>query len=130
MSFENIIGNEKNKEFLNKIIDSTSTVHSYMFEGIEGIGKSIFAKEFAKMLLCLDDNKYCDKCKSCIEFNSENNPDFNIIEPEGNSIKIEQIRELQRKVTEKPIIADKTIDNIILSRVLQIVRSTDQFPSN
>ena len=51
----------------------------------------MIAKEFAKMILCTDENKYCGKCKSCIEFESSNNPDFKIIEPDGNSLKIEQI---------------------------------------
>ena len=56
-----------NKVFLNKIVNSNNTVHSYMFEGIEGIGKSVFAKEFAKMLLCTGENKTnCNgTCESC-----------------------------------------------------------------
>ena len=32
-----------------------------------------------------------DKCKSCVEFDSGNNPDFKMIEPDGKTIKIEQI---------------------------------------
>ena len=79
-----------------------------MFVGQEGIGKNLFAKEFAKMILCLDkNNKYCNNCKSCIEFDTNNNPDFKIIKPDGNSIKIEQIREIQDKIAEKPIISNK-----------------------
>ena len=34
---------------------------------------------------------------------------FFCIEPEGNSIKIEQIRELQKKIQEKPIISEKKV---------------------
>ena len=54
-----------------------------------------------KALLCLEENKYCGKCKSCIEFDDNNNPDFILIEPEENSIKIDQIREIQRKSSRK-----------------------------
>ena len=61
------------------------------------------------MILCTDENKYCDRCKSCIEFDSNNNPDFRIIEPDGNSLKIEQIREFQNKVAEKPIISNRKV---------------------
>ena len=61
------------------------------------------------MILCIDENKYCGSCKSCIEFDTDNNPDFKIIEPDGNSLKIEQIREFQSKVTEKPIISNKKV---------------------
>lgn len=110
LSFNNIIGNDKNKVFLNKIASSNNTVHSYMFEGIEGIGKSIFAKEFAKMLLCIGKSKTdCDGCKSCIEFNNDNNPDFMQIKPDGKTIKIEQIRQMQEKILEKPIVSDKKV---------------------
>lgn len=107
--FEQIIGNEKIQELLKNAIKNNKASHSYLFIGTEGIGKKLIAQEFSKALLCLGESKYCDKCKSCIEFNSQNNPDFNIIEPDGNSIKIEQIREIQRKVAEKPIISSKKI---------------------
>ena len=105
--FETILENEKNKQILQKSIQSNTISHSYMFVGIQGIGKKIIAKEFAKNILCLnqDNSKNCT-CKSCIEFETNNNPDFSIIEPDGNSIKIEQIRELQKKIQEKPIISN------------------------
>ena len=107
--FEQIIGNEKIQELLKNAIKNNKASHSYLFIGTEGIGKKLIAQEFSKALLCLGENKYCNTCKSCIEFDSQNNPDFNIIEPDGNSIKIEQIREIQRKVAEKPIISSKKI---------------------
>lgn len=109
MIFENIIGNEKNKELLNQIIRTNNIAHSYMFIGKESIGKMLFAKEFAKAILCINDSKPCGECKSCIEFESSNNPDFEIIEPDGNNIKIEQIRELIKKVYEKPIVSNKKV---------------------
>lgn len=106
--FENILGNKKNKEVLEKAIYLNKFSHSYIFWGIEGIGKKLIAKEFAKKILCLEKNDNC-KCKSCIEFESSNNPDFNIIEAIDGKIKIEQIREMQKKVSEKPIISNKKI---------------------
>jgi len=85
-------------------------VHSYLFSGKSGIGKKIFAEEFAKMILCQAQHKKpCNVCKSCIELDGDNNPDFNIIYPDGNSIKIEQIRLLQSKAYEKPIISNKKV---------------------
>ena len=51
----------------------------------------------------------CNKCKSCIEFDSDNNPDFFLIEPDGNSIKIDQIRQMQKSVLEKPIESSKKV---------------------
>lgn len=107
--FENIIGNNLIKDMLVKSVKQNTTSHSYLFVGIQGIGKKLIAYEFAKMLLCMSKEKYCNNCKSCVEFNTNNNPDFLCIEPDGNSIKIEQIRYLQKKIQEKPIISDKKV---------------------
>ena len=107
--FENIVGNNNIKQMLQKTVELQNVSHSYLFVGIDGIGKKLIAKEFAKMIMCLEENKYCNKCKSCIEFDSNNNPDFIYIEPDGNNIKIEQIRQMQSKVIEKPIISNKKV---------------------
>lgn len=107
--FENILGNEKIKTELINSVKQNHVAHSYLFLGTSGIGKQMIAKEFAKMILCLDENKYCNKCKSCIEFDGNNNPDFEIINPDGNSLKIEQIRDMQSRVQEKPIVSNKKV---------------------
>ena len=109
MIFKDIIGNEQNKEILNQIIRNNNISHSYMFIGKDSIGKMLFAKEFAKAILCIDNTKPCDKCKACIEFNTHNNPDFTVIEADGNTIKTDQIRELVKKVYEKPIVSNKKV---------------------
>jgi len=109
MIFNNIIGNEKNKELLKNIIDTNNIAHSYMFVGKESIGKFLFAKEFAKAILCTSEEKGCNKCKSCIEFATNNNPDFSILQAEANSIKIDQIRELTKKVYEKPVVSNRKV---------------------
>ena len=107
--FDNIVGNDEKKTILKKAVEINKTSHSYMFVGISGIGKRLIAKEFAKMLLCLAEKKYCNKCKSCIEFDTNNNPDFIFIEPDNGSIKIDQIRNMQREVSEKPIISENKV---------------------
>lgn len=93
--FENIIGNEAIKNTLEKSIRTNQITHSYLMIGIPGIGKKILAKEYAKIILGSND--------------IINNPDFLCIEPDGNSIKIEQIRNLQKEIQEKPIISNKKV---------------------
>ena len=107
--FENIIGNKRNKEILKKAIEINKTSHSYIFCGTEGIGKKLIAKELAKKILCLKEKENSCDCKSCIEFDSDNNPDFQLIESVDGKIKIEQIRQMQRKVAEKPIISNNKV---------------------
>lgn len=109
--FDKILGNDKIKKQLKQAVCLNKTSHSYLFVGTSGIGKKMIAKEFAKMILCesKDEEKYCNNCKSCIEFDSNNNPDFSIISPDGNSIKIDQIRQIQKKIIEAPIISKNKV---------------------
>ena len=107
--FENIIGNNENKKILSKSILTNSVSHSYIFSGISGIGKFLFAKEFAKAILCTGEPKPCNICKSCESIENGNNPDLVIIDEQANSIKTEQIKELTSDVLEKPIKGSKKI---------------------
>ncbi len=91
--FENIIGNDNVKKSLIQTIENNKISHSYLFVGPSGIGKKLIAIEFAKSITKIE----------------HENPDFSIIKPDGNSIKIEQIRELQKKIQEKPIISNKKV---------------------
>ena len=102
--FENIAGHDNIKNILSNNINTKNILHSYLFIGEEGIGKKMLAKEFAKAILCTsENNKPCNICKSCVEFNTNNNANFNLINEEGSAIKIEQIRNMQVKIAEKPI---------------------------
>ena len=110
MDVNSLIGNSKIKEYLTNVALNNQNLHSYIFAGPEGIGKKLFAMNFAKMLLCLSDNKPCNNCKSCISFDGGNHTDFMLINAEdGKSIKIEQIRVMQEKIVEKPILSARKV---------------------
>ena len=109
MGFENILGNEKIKKYLNQSVEENNFLHSYLFLGTEGIGKLIFAKEFAKYILCKEDKNSNCKCKSCLCFDTKNHPDFSIINEEGETIKVDYIRDLIEKIIEKPIVSDRKV---------------------
>ena len=82
MGFENILGNKENKKLLTNILETENISHSYMFIGKHSIGKLLFAKEFAKGILCSSNPKPCNTCISCIKFDNNNHPDFFVVEPE------------------------------------------------
>ena len=84
MYFNNILGQEFAKKYIINSIRNNKINHAYMFEGIDGIGKNLFAKELGKILINTN--------------NAESSPDYITIEPTGNSIKIAQIRELQSDI--------------------------------
>ncbi len=109
MKFDNVIGNSEVKNYLRKNIETSNILHSYLFIGTEGIGKFLIAKEFSKYILCLENSKENCKCKSCLCYDGNNHPDFKIINETGETIKIEQIRELVEKVIEKPIVSNKKV---------------------
>lgn len=110
LTFKEIIGNEKIKNMLDESINNNNILHSYIFIGQVGIGKYLIAEEFAKGILCQgSDKKPCGMCKSCIEFEGKNNPDFLVINPDGNSIKINQIRVMNEKIFEKPVISNRKV---------------------
>ena len=88
MYFDNIKGQEFAKKYMTNSIKRDKINHAYMFEGIEGIGKETFANELAKILLDTH--------------NLENAPDCIRVKPDGNSIKIAQIRNLQSDIVVKP----------------------------
>lgn len=88
MYFEKIIGQSFAKKYIANSINKNKINHAYLFEGIDGVGKNTFAKQFAKYLLKID--------------HVENSPDYISIEPQGASIKIAQIRNLQSDVIVKP----------------------------
>lgn len=68
-----------------------------LLTGSVGIGKSLLANEYARVILCQANKENpCGSCRSCILFAAGNHPDFFLIQGEEKSsaIKIEQIREL------------------------------------
>jgi len=82
--------------FLERFFDSDKRlVQNLLFWGEELVGKMTTAEEFSKTLLCDNRNgwKRCGKCNSCQMVKKGYHPDLMIIEPEEESIKIEQIRQ-------------------------------------
>ncbi|MGJ9460249.1 DNA polymerase III subunit delta' [Oceanobacillus sp. CF4.6] len=73
--------------------------HAYLLHGERGTGKEAIALLIAKGLFCTD--KFgvepCNECNNCKRIASGNHPDVHWIEPEGQSIKIEQVRNLQKE---------------------------------
>ena len=88
MYFEKIKGQNFAKKYLTNSIKSNMVSHAYMFEGPNGIGKNTMARELAAILLEME--------------NLFNSPDYIKKKPDGNSIKIAQIRKLQSDILVKP----------------------------
>ncbi|WAA09503.1 DNA polymerase III subunit delta' [Fervidibacillus albus] len=91
-------------KLLKQILAKGRVSHAYLFEGLKGTGKREIAKFFAKSLFCnrpIDGYIPCDDCIQCQRIESNNHPDVHVIEPDGASIKKEQIIQLQQEFSKK-----------------------------
>ncbi|MBW2039183.1 MAG: DNA polymerase III subunit delta' [Deltaproteobacteria bacterium] len=103
MAFQDIVGHRRPLQILQKEIKAGRVHHAYLFTGMEGIGKRLVALNMAKALNCLtQDGEACDHCPSCQRMDRGFHPDLILIAPQGEAIKIGQIRELQRAIALKP----------------------------
>lgn len=104
MFFQDILGNERVKKTLQKALQKKKVPNSYLFCGPEGIGKREMALVLAKAMNCQQKkDDACGTCPSCKAINAGNFPDVMEIQPEGNVIKIDRIRELRRIAYLKPM---------------------------
>ena len=106
MSFKDILGHQRPITLLQRAIKNEKVVNSYLFLGSEGVGKKYVALQFAKTLNCLGEEAEradaCDHCSSCKKIDHGLHPDVLLIEPEGQNIKVDQVRQLQRDLAYRP----------------------------
>ena len=97
--FKGIFGQEKALDLLLHDLKNSTITHSYLFSGPPGVGKTKTAIRFAKAIACVEGG--CLKCAVCTGFKKRFHPDLQLIEPQGNFIGIEQVRQLEHWVVLK-----------------------------
>lgn len=125
IDFEAIIGHKEEIDFLKKALARKKLSHSYIFEGVSGIGKKTIAQAFAKLILGNESS-----------FDSGNHPDFVMIIPDGKSIKNEQIEKFQEFVSIKPyagnykVILIDEASTMTVSAQNRILKTLEEAPKN
>jgi DNA polymerase III subunit delta' len=91
-------------EQLDRSIANGRVGHAYMFSGPSAIGKTRLALAMAMRLNCQRSNKPCGECRACRKIEQQSHPDLLIIEADrvGGTLKIDQIREIQRSLSLRP----------------------------
>lgn len=81
--------------------------HAYLFTGPSGVGRRTLALRFAQGLNCLNPpmpGQPCRVCSTCKRIEQMHHPDLVIVEAEheGETLKIDQVRELQHTLSLAP----------------------------
>ena len=97
------IGHKWAVDYLRGTIQSQHISHAYLFTGPAHIGKTHLAKEMAAALNCQGDTPPCGTCSACHKTRRGTHPDVTTVEPEGNRLKIDQVRELQHTLSLSPV---------------------------
>jgi DNA polymerase-3 subunit delta' len=106
MPFDQIRGQESAVTLLRNALRNGRLAHAYIFLGPEGVGKRLTALTLAKALNCQSpptEAECCEKCSSCLKVNSSNHADVIVVEPAGEVMKIDQVRDLQRRLRYRPM---------------------------
>lgn len=123
MPFRDVIGQARAIGFLQRALVTGRIAHAYLFSGPAGVGKRAAALAFAQALNCemgakrevrnlptpplqkggmggfgvpgMELNDGCGTCRACRNIANGLHPDVQVIEPDGATVKIEQIRTLE-----------------------------------
>ncbi len=104
-----IIGHTWAVDLLARSIKSGHISHAYLFTGPEGVGKTTLARVFAQALLCEGEEPPCGECRSCRHVAAGVHPDMRLVEPHEGLLRIEQVREVTREASRRPVEARRRV---------------------
>jgi len=97
--FADIVGQEMAVSLLSRALEQGAS-HAYLFSGPPGVGKSEAALAFAAGLACAEGG--CGGCNTCRRVLEGLHPDVEVITPEGNVIRKEEITEINLHAVYRP----------------------------
>ena len=111
MKFSTIEGHERPVRILQRAIANNTLAHAYLFSGQAGIGKKKTAFALAAAVNCLNARPEggCGECPSCRKVETLGHPDARVLVPDGDEIKIDQIRQAQADLALKPFEGAKKV---------------------
>ena len=90
-----IIGNDHLISQVTETLRFGHIFHACIISGPEGLGKKTMAKYLAAGAVCSDSNPPCGRCESCRKVEKGIHPDIEFIRPDGQQIKVDQIRDMR-----------------------------------
>jgi DNA polymerase-3 subunit delta' len=103
MPFSDIIGHDRPVNILKRALANDALAHAYLFSGEPGIGKRMTALSLAAALNCAapGPDGGCGSCASCRKVAASSHPDVHLLLPDGDEIKIDQVRQVQADLSLK-----------------------------
>lgn len=110
MGFHQVLGNSRIKKILRLALQKNRVPNSLLFCGPRGVGKRSLASILAKAINCeREGDDACEQCATCVAISSRRLPDVWEIEPEGQVVKIEQMRAVKQAAYLRPMVAKKRV---------------------
>ena len=113
MALQDVLGQDHALRLLRNALQRARLAHAYLLAGPAGVGKHLTARQFAKAVSCAarapDHGDACDVCAACKKIDADNHPDVLDIAPDGRSIRIEQIRAIQQRLSYRPYEQDRVV---------------------
>jgi DNA polymerase III subunit delta' len=108
--FDAVPGNDRIKKILRLALEKRRVPNSLIFSGPKGVGKRRLAVLLAQALNCERETvDPCGQCTSCLNIANGKQPDVWEVEPEGQSIKIEQMQGVRQAAYVRPLAARRRV---------------------
>jgi DNA polymerase-3 subunit delta' len=108
LNWNDIQGHEATRDVLERALQNQRVHHAYLFSGPEGVGKKQMAFAMAAILNCTNRSNQapfqpqCGRCTHCLRIARDQHPDLHTVKPDGQFIKIDQIRVIQKAASTRP----------------------------
>ena len=120
--FSSLVGNQRVKDVLRRMLEMGRVPGSLLFTGEDGVGKKLFALEIAKALNCRAPVgvEACDRCSSCVRISKSRFPDYSdekdrkerliwsdhpdvaLARPYNRLLRIKPMREIEQEANFRP----------------------------
>ena len=121
---------------LARAIDEDRLGHAYLITGPAQIGKATLARAMAMAINCVGEARPCGVCRPCVRIATNTHADVRVVAPEGERLKIDQIRELQRELSLSPVEARKRVailddfDRATIEAANALLKTLEEPPSS
>ena len=94
---------------LQRAIEEGRLAQAYLITGPAQVGKATLARALAMAINCTSDPRPCGACRACVRIASNTHADVRVVAPDGERMKIDQMRDLQRELSLSPLEARRRV---------------------